>query len=75
MKCLLLTVLALFAVVNAGKDCPRPSLVDGEVTGTSTGEMFVGKFECNPGFHLVGNSVVKCRHGTWTNQIPVCVSK
>ena len=32
-------------------------------------------FDCQPGYSLVGDRVVRCIHGKWNSTVPVCNGK
>ena len=44
--------------------------VDGE--GEGDGDSWVGTFSCHSGSVLVGEQMLKCRNGIWSNNFPVC---
>ena len=50
----------------------EPKIINGQVSGRASPNFFSGQVMCNDGLHLVGNPIIKCRAGTWSETIPVC---
>ena len=42
------------------------------VDGEGDGDSWVGTFSCHSGSVLVGEQMLKCRSGIWSNNFPVC---
>ena len=56
-------------------DIPEVTNVIVEGQGDREGRAWVGSFSCESGSLLVGERMVKCRHGVWSGALPVCAGQ
>jgi len=80
-----LSCLFFFLILGTGHArelqgrCFTPTLENGwvEAQESVTGDTFVGRFRCQPGFILSGATTVKCRQGRWSvrpDNFPLCAA-
>ena len=69
-----IVLLLLFTVVNCSAKIAKP--VNSHVHLESTRYQGIARYECNPGYELVGEDVRKCLdNGHWSGTPPQCIGK
>ena len=67
-------LLPLFTVINCSAKIAKP--LNGHVHIESTRYQGIARYECNPGYKLVGRKVRKCQdNGHWSRTPPQCIGK
>ena len=72
----------LIKLIYVSDDCNLPELgeditvhTDDNTDDTYDASSWVGSFSCQSGSVLVGQEIIKCRHGVWSDSLPVCTGK